>query len=98
LADKGWDVGYIVFIVKPGFMPSLNQSFHRKIKEVTMRASLDAYATDDVSVRNARLVRQEEIMFEQWEVRRNGEKDLTQMDEDGDLKDQVRVRCTNSIS
>jgi hypothetical protein len=77
----------VVFIVKPRLVPSLERSLHRKIKEVSVRVSLNAYATDDLSIRIARLILQAEIMFEQREVRMNGKKGLTQMDEDGDLED-----------
>jgi hypothetical protein len=48
---------------------------------------LDAYTADNLLVGNARLVFQEEVMFEQGEARMDGEKGLTQMDEDRDLED-----------
>jgi hypothetical protein len=91
-ADEGWEAGFIVFVVKLGFMLSLDPSVHRKIKEVTARVSLDAYTTDDLPASSARLVFQEEIMFEQGEVRMNNKENLTQMDEDDDLENLVRVK------
>jgi hypothetical protein len=68
-------------------MSSLEGSLHRKMKEVTTRVGLDAYAIDDLPISRARLILQEEIMFEQWEVRMYCNKGLAQMDEARDLED-----------
>jgi hypothetical protein len=91
-ADKEWEAGFMVFTVKPWFMSFLERSFHREIKEVTASASLDAYATDNFLVNGARLILQEEIMFEQREIKMYDKEGLAQMDEDGDLDDGVRVK------
>jgi hypothetical protein len=57
-ADKGWEAAFMVFAVKPGFMSSPVRSLLRKIKEVNVRASLDAYAANDFPVSSARLILQ----------------------------------------
>jgi hypothetical protein len=53
---------------------------------------LDAYAANNLSVIGARLILQEEVAFEQGEVWRHDEEDLTQMHKDSDLKNGVRVQ------
>jgi hypothetical protein len=54
--------------------------------------SLDAYTTDDLPVSGASLILQEDIMFEQGEVRMYDKKGLTQKDEDDDLEYGVRAK------
>jgi hypothetical protein len=59
-----------------------------------MRASLDAYATDNILVIDARLVLQKEIALEQRKVRGvggGGTESFTQMHKVDDLEDKVRV-------
>jgi hypothetical protein len=53
---------------------------------------LDAYTTDDLPVSGASLILQEDIMFEQGEVRMYDKKGLTQKDEDDDLEYGVRAK------
>jgi hypothetical protein len=57
-----------------------------------VRASLDAYTANNLSVIGARLILQEEVAFEQGEVWRHDEEDLTHMHKDSDLKNGVRVQ------
>jgi hypothetical protein len=57
-----------------------------------MRVSLDAYTADDLPVSGASLILQEDIMFEQGEVRIYDKKGLTQKDEDDDLEYGVRAK------
>jgi hypothetical protein len=38
------------------------------------------------------LILQEEVVFEEGKVRRNPEENLTKMDENGDLKNRVRIK------
>jgi hypothetical protein len=54
----------MVLTIEPGFVPSLERSFHRKIKKATLRANLKSYTADDLSIIDASLVFQEEISFE----------------------------------
>jgi hypothetical protein len=56
-----------------------------------MRASLEAYATNNLPLIGAGLILQEEITFKQGEIRRHDKKGLTKMHKDGNLKDGVRV-------
>jgi hypothetical protein len=50
--------------LEPGFMPPLKGGLHRKVEETSMRVSLKTYSTDNLSIISARLVLQEEIVFE----------------------------------
>jgi hypothetical protein len=56
-----------------------------------VRASLKTHAPNDLSVGGARLILQEEVIFEEREIRRNPEKSFTKMDENGDLKNRVGI-------
>jgi hypothetical protein len=81
----------MIFVVKPRFMTSLKGGLHRKIKEVTARVSLDAYTTDNLPLSSARLILQEEILFERREISMYRKEDFAQMDKDDNLEDGVRV-------
>jgi hypothetical protein len=81
----------IVFIIEPLFVPSFERGFQGEVKEVTAQANLNANTTNDLLVSGARLIFQEEIMLEHREVGVYGKKSLTQMNEDVDLEDGVRV-------
>jgi hypothetical protein len=56
-----------------------------------MRAGLETYALNNLSVSGTRLILQEEVIFEKKKVRRNPNKNLTKMDENGDLNNRVRI-------
>jgi hypothetical protein len=62
--NKGREARFMLLIVEPGFVPSLERQFHRKIKKATIRVRLKSYTTDDLSVISVRLIFQEEIAFE----------------------------------
>jgi hypothetical protein len=51
--------------------------------------SLKTHAPNDLLVGGARLILQEEVIFEQREIWRNPENSFTMMDENGDLKNRV---------
>jgi hypothetical protein len=57
-----------------------------------MRAGLETYAPNNLPVGGTRLVLQEEVIFKKRKVRRNPEENLTKMDENGNLKNGVRVK------
>jgi hypothetical protein len=61
-----------------------------------VRTSLEAYTTNDILVNDARLILQEEIAFKQRKVWRYGKKSFTQMHEDRDLENQIRVEVYHS--
>jgi hypothetical protein len=81
----------MVFAVEPCHVPSLKGSFHRKVKEAGTRAGLETHPSDNLVVSGARLVFEEEVIFEQRKVRGNAKKCLAKMDKDDDLKNGVRV-------
>jgi hypothetical protein len=54
--NEGREARFMVLAIKPRFVPSFETSFHQKVKEATMRASLKSYTVNDLSVINARLV------------------------------------------
>jgi hypothetical protein len=53
---------------------------------------LEAYAPYNFPVGGARLVFQEEVVFEQWEAWRNPKVSFVEMDKDGDPENGVRVQ------
>jgi hypothetical protein len=63
----------MIFAIKPLFMPALERYFQWEIEEIMVRMSLDADTTDDISLGSARLIFQEEIMFEEREIQKYGE-------------------------
>jgi hypothetical protein len=67
----------MVFTVKPGLVPSLERSLHWEIQEATVRASLEAYAVNNLLFISAELILQEEIAFEQGKIQRHDKKCLT---------------------
>jgi hypothetical protein len=56
-----------------------------------VRASLEAYAANNLPLIDAELILQEEIAFEHGEIRRHAKKGLTKMHKDDNLKDGLRV-------
>jgi hypothetical protein len=65
------DAWFMVFIVKPCLVPSLERSLHRKVKESTQRVSLKTHASNNLSVGGTWLVFQKEVIFKQRKIRRN---------------------------
>jgi hypothetical protein len=55
-AHERREARFMVFIVKPSLVPSLERSLHRKVKETTQRASLETHASNNLSVSGAQLV------------------------------------------
>jgi hypothetical protein len=92
LAYEGREAGFMVLTVEPCSVPSSERIFQGEIKKTSTRAGLKAYASYNFSICCARLVFQEEVVFEQGEVWRNPKISLTKMDKDDDLKNRVRVK------
>jgi hypothetical protein len=78
-------------------MPSPEEILQGEIKKISTRAGLLAYASYNFLVGCARLVLQEELVFEQGEVWRNPKISLTEMDKNGNLKNTDRVQMNHSI-
>jgi hypothetical protein len=90
--DKGGKAGFVVLVVEPCSMPSSERRFQRKIEKTSRRASLEAYTPYNFPVGGARLVLEEKVFFEQWEVGRNPQKSFIEVDKDGSLQNGVRVQ------
>jgi hypothetical protein len=91
LAYKRREVGIVVLTVKPSLMPSPKRSFQQKVEEHGTRAGLETHTPDNLVVSGTQLVFQENVVLEQREIRWNAKKCFTEMDEDGDLKNGIRV-------
>jgi hypothetical protein len=91
LAYKRREAGFMVLTVEPHPVPSLKRSFHRKVEEAGERAGLETHTLDNLAISSTRLVFQEKVILEQWEIRRNAKKCFIEVDEDGDLKNGIRV-------
>jgi hypothetical protein len=65
---EGGGARFMVFTVELGPMSSLERSLQRKIEKVAMWVRLDANTTNDLLLGRARLILQEEVMFEEWEI------------------------------
>jgi hypothetical protein len=89
---EGGKAGFVVFAIKPLFMPTLERGFQWKIEEIMVRMNLDANITDDLSLGSDTLVFQEEVMFEKREIRKDDEISLTQMDKNDNLNDIVWIQ------
>ncbi len=70
-AHKSREARFMVLVVKPCPMPSLERSLHRKVKEATQRASLENNASNNLSVIVAWFVFQKEVILKQREIRRD---------------------------
>jgi hypothetical protein len=81
----------MVFAIKPELVSSLEQSLHLLIQEAAARASLEAYAVDNLPFIGAMLILQQEIAFDQGKIWRHGKKGLIEMHKNGNLKDGVRI-------
>jgi hypothetical protein len=90
-ANERGEARLMVLVVEPCHVPSLKGSLHWEVKEADARAGLETHTSDNLAVSGAWLVFEEKIIFEQGEIRRNAEKCLTEMDEDDDLKNGIRV-------
>jgi hypothetical protein len=98
-AHEGREAGFMILTIEPCPVPSLKRGFQGRIEEASTRAGLETYTPNNLPVhgtrqvlQEARLVHQEEVIFEKREVRRNPEESLAKVDESGDLKNEVRVR------
>jgi hypothetical protein len=91
LAQEGREAGLMILAIEPCPVPSLKSSFQGKVEKADTRAGLETYEPNNLSVGSIQLILQEELVFEKRKVRRNLEKNLTKMDENGDLKNKVRV-------
>jgi hypothetical protein len=90
-SDKGWKAWFVIFAIKPLFIPTLERCFQWKSVEIAVQASLDANTVDDLPLGGARLVFQE-VMFEERKIQKDGEIRLAQMDKDDNLKDRVWIQ------
>jgi hypothetical protein len=62
-AHEGREVGFMIISIEPCPVPSLKRSFQGKIKEASIRASLETYAPNNLPVGGTRLVLQEKVVF-----------------------------------
>jgi hypothetical protein len=81
----------MVLAIEPRPMPSPKASSHWKVKEVGTRAGLETHPSDNLAVSGARLVFQEDVIFEQRKIRGDAKKCLAKMDKYGYLKNGVRI-------
>jgi hypothetical protein len=90
-AYKRKEARFMVLAIKPGPMPSLQRSLQRKVEEASTRASLETYTPNHLLVGCTWLVFQEKIVLEQGKIGGNSKKCFTEMDEDADLKNEIRI-------
>jgi hypothetical protein len=81
----------MILATEPCLVPSPKRSFQGKNEKASTRATLVAYTPDNLPVGSTQLVLQEKIVSEEREVRRNPKENFTKMDENGNLKNGVRV-------
>jgi hypothetical protein len=74
LAYKRREVGFVVLIVEPCHVPSLNRSLHWNVKEAGARAGLETHTPDNLAISSTRLIFQEKVILEQRKIRRNAKK------------------------
>jgi hypothetical protein len=77
VADERDKTGLMVFVVKPLLLSSLEGSFLREIKEIVMRAGLDADTTNNFSLSCTLPIFHKEIVLEEWKIRADNEIALT---------------------
>jgi hypothetical protein len=63
-ANEGQEARFMVFTIKLGLVPSLEQSLHWQIQEAAARARLEAYATDNLPFIGTGLILQQQLTFE----------------------------------
>jgi hypothetical protein len=81
----------VVLTVEPCHVPSPKGDLHLEVKEASARVGLETYTSNNLAVSGAQLIFQEEVALEKRKIRRNAKKCLAEVDEDGDLKNGVRV-------
>jgi hypothetical protein len=90
-ANEGLEARLMVFTIKPGLVPSLEQSLHWQTQEAIVRTRLEAYAAYNLHFISAGLILQQKIAFEQGKIRMHTKEALPKMHKDGNLKNGVRV-------
>jgi hypothetical protein len=65
--------------------------YNRDVKEADTRVGLETHTSDNLAISGAQLVFQEKVILEQREIGWNGKKCFTEMDEDGALRNGIRV-------
>jgi hypothetical protein len=68
---EGREAGFMVLTIELGLVPSSKGSLHWEFKKAPSRVSLEIHTIDNLSVSGTRLIFQEEVTFEQREVRRD---------------------------
>jgi hypothetical protein len=91
LADEWGKAWLMIFIVKPLLVPTLEGSFQREDKEIMTLMSLDTHTAKNLALVSDGLVFQEKVVLEERTVWWYGEVGFAQMNEDSNLKNQVRV-------
>jgi hypothetical protein len=91
LAYKRRQTRFMVLAVEPHLMSSPKGSVHRKVKEADVRVGSETHAPNNLTVCGTQLVFNEKVILEQRKIRRNSNECFTKMDEDGDLKNRIRI-------
>jgi hypothetical protein len=91
-AYKEREIRFVVLTIKLGPMPSSERSLQRKVKEASTRVGLNTYTHDNLSVSSTRLVFQKKIVLEQGKIRETSKEIFTEMDKDGDLKNEIGIK------
>jgi hypothetical protein len=73
-ANEGQEARFMILVIKPRLVTSLERNLHWQIQEATARARLEAYAANNLLFIDTRLILQQEIAFEQGKIRRLVEK------------------------
>jgi hypothetical protein len=55
-ANKGGEAGFMVFTIEPCPVPSPKQSFHEKLKEVSVRVGLKSHTSNNLLVSVTQLI------------------------------------------
>jgi hypothetical protein len=79
--------GFMVLVVEPCPVPSPKGSLHQVVKEAGRRVGLEAHTP----ITSLRWYFKKKVVFEQGEIKWNVKKCFTEMDEDGNLKNGIRV-------
>jgi hypothetical protein len=91
-AYKRREARFLVFTLEPRPMPSPKRSLHREIKKAGVRVSSKAHTPNSLTVSSTWLIFQEKVILEQGKIRRDFKKCFAKMDEDGDLKNRIRIK------
>jgi hypothetical protein len=92
LAYEWREAQFMVLTIEPCAVPSLRRRFQGKIKEVSTRASLKAYPSNDFLICGTRLVFQKEVVLKQRKIGRNPKGGFAKMGKDGNLEDGVAIQ------